>query len=292
MPTNLPQRNPLVATGSALVVPDDIREDLLRTQAESISTPQRLPRIKIMPAAAGLYEFTDRTPSVTEREFNGVILGSHARNVLWDGAYGDDRPEGERAPACSSRDGKVGVPRQGFAHAALQSGNGSIVAATGEEMIECASCPYNAFGSKRMISESGSPKGKAVSNQRSVYIALEGRRSPMELVITNMSIPPFDEYLNSLLQRDIPVQSVVTTFKQELKNRVGSSGRYAVATFSSAGSLSPEAFNRVLALRTEYLSFIRPQDPVAARASVEDLSDDGEVLVEGTTDGDEDDLPF
>lgn len=285
MPTNLPQRNPLVATGSALVVPDDIREDLLRTQAESIGTPQRLPRIKIMPAAAGLYEFTDRTPSVTEREFNGVILGSHARNTLWDGLYGEERPESERAPACSSRDGKIGVPRAGFRHAAL----GTNVPATGEELIECATCPYNAFGSKRLISETGSPKGKAVSNQRSVYVAIEGRRSPMELVITNMSIPPFDEYLNSLLQRDIPVQSVVTTFRQEIKNRVGSTGRYAVATFANAGSLSPEAFNRILALRTEYLSFIRPQDPVATIATSEDLTDAGETLVEATED---DELPF
>jgi hypothetical protein len=216
MPTNLPsQRNPL----SALVVPDDVRADLLRSQAESIGTPQRLPQIRLMPAAAGLYEFKDTNE--TPREFRGVILGSHARNVLWDGAYGDERPEADRGPACQSRDGKIGVPRAGFHHAAL----GTNAPAAGDEMIECASCPYNSFGSKRMISENGSPKGKAVTNQRSVYVAIEGRRSPMELVIVSTSIPPFDEYLNSLLQREIPVQSVVTLFKQELKNRVGATGR-------------------------------------------------------------------
>ena len=284
----MPSNTPAVRQSSALVVPDDVRADLLRSQAEEVGTPQRLPQIKIMPAAAGLFEFTD--DNSTPREFRGIILGSHARNVLWDGAYGEERAESDRGPACSSRDGKIGVPRIGFRHAALQTrdpGSSTFVEATGTEQIECATCPYNAFGSKRMITENGSPKGKAVTNQRSVYIAVEGRRSPLELLVVNTSIPPFDEYLNSLLQREIPVQSVVTTFKQELKNRVGAAGRYAVATFTNSGAVDAETFNRILALRTEYLSFIRPQNPVAATATVDDLSDAGEVLEEG-----EDDLPF
>ena len=282
---------PAVRSPSALVVPDDVRRDLLRSQAEEVGTPQRLPLIKIMPAAAGLYEFNDRTPPQTEREFQGVILGSHARNVLWDGAYGEERAEADRGPACSSRDGKIGVPRAGFAHAALQSGHGVVVAASGTEQIECASCPYNAFGSKRMISETGSPKGKAVANQRSVYVMIDGRRSPMELLIVNTSIPPFDEYLNSLLQREIPVQSVITTFRQERKNRVGAAGQYAVATFENTGTLTPEQFTRILTLRTEYMHFIRPSDPVATTDTSEDLDDSrNETLVEA--DEAEDDLPF
>lgn len=292
MPPRTPTQITPTASPSALVVPDDVRADLLRVQAEDIGTPQRLPLIKIMPAAAGLYEFNDRTPPITEREFEGVILGSHARNVLWDGAFGEERAEADRGPACASRDGKIGVPRAGFAHAALQRNNENSTLADGTEQIECTSCPYNAFGSKRMITETGSPRGKAVTNQRSVYVLVSGRRSPMELVIVNTSIPAFDEYLNSLLQREIPVQSVMTLFKQTLQNRVGSTGRYAVATFENTGTLPPETFNRVLALRTEYLHFIRPQDPVATRATSEDLSDAGETLVEGTTDGDDDDLPF
>jgi hypothetical protein len=277
------QRDPLVprGTSTALVIPPDVQADLLRSQAESIGTPQRLPRIKIMPAAAGLFEFTD--DSSTTREFSGIILGSHARNVLWDGAFGEERAEADRAPACSSRDGKIGVPRAGFRHAALNDAE-----AIGTEQIECAACPYNAFGSKRLITENGNPKGKAVTNQRSVYVAIEGRRSPMELLVVNTSIPPFDEYLNSLLQREIPVQSVVTIFKQELKNRVGSAGRYAVATFANGGPVNAETFNRILALRTEYLHFIRPQDAVATQETIDDLSDTGETLVNGT----DDDLPF
>lgn len=286
MPNNVPaMRDPL----SAAVIPDDVRADLLRSQAESIGTPQRLPQIRIMPAAAGQYEFKDTNE--TTREFRGVILGSHARNVLWDGAFGEERAEADRGPACQSRDGKIGTPRAGFAHAALQELDRQVLAA-GDEQIECATCPYNTFGSKRLISEQGSPRGKAVTNQRSVYVAIEGRRSPMELLIVSTSIPPFDEYLNSLLQREIPVQSVVTHFKQELKNRVGATGRYAVATFTNEGALSPERFAQILQLRTEYMSFIRPQDAVATRAAVDDLTDSGETLVEGTTDGDEDDLPF
>jgi hypothetical protein len=282
MPTNTPaMRDPLQPT--ALVVPDDVREDLLRAQAESIGTPQRLPLIKIMPAAAGLFEFTDTSDTI--REFTGVILGSHARNVLWDGAYGAERPESERGPACSSADGKIGVPREGFRHAGL---NGP---ATGAERIECATCPYNGFGSKRLITESGNPRGKAVTNQRSVYVALSGRRSPMELLIVNMSIPNFDEYLNSLLQREIPVQSVLTKFSQTIQNRVGSTGRYAVATFENLGHISADQFNDVLRLRQEYMTFIRPQDPVSTVDVVDDINNhSGEVLETAAIE--EDDLPF
>lgn len=281
----MPNTPAVRATPSALVVPDDIRADLLRSQAESIGTPQRLPQIKIMPAAAGLFEMTDRTPPQTEREFRAVILGSHARNVLWDGAYGAERAEGDRGPACASRDGRIGVPRIGFRHATLPG------PATGDEQIECATCPYNAFGSKRMISETGSPKGKAVTNQRSVYVMIEGRRSPMELLVVNTSIPPFDEYLNSLLQRDIPVQSVVTIFRQEIKSRVGAAGRYAVATFENGGALTAEQFNNILALRTEYMRFIRPTNAVATAAVTEDLDDSrNETLLDEIEA--EDDLPF
>jgi hypothetical protein len=72
-----------------------------------------------------------------------------------------------------------------------------------------------------------------------------------------------------------------------MKTRTGTTGRYAVATFSNDGPLDSGAFNRILALRQEYIHFIRPQDPVATSATTEDLTDAGETLVDT-----DDDLPF
>jgi hypothetical protein len=50
---------PQESTSTALALPDDIREELLRAQKESISTPQDLPQIRVMQGGVGLFEFKD-----------------------------------------------------------------------------------------------------------------------------------------------------------------------------------------------------------------------------------------
>lgn len=294
-----PEQNALIAS-----LPDDVRADLLRAQKGMIGDTQRLPMVKIMPAGAGLYEFVDT--SDTLRSFRGVILGSHARNVLWDKAYGDETPrprneQGEEEtsqPACRSADGVFGVPRQGFAHAALQRrGATTVTAAVGTERIDCRTCPYNQWGSKRLIPEIMRPgdsgKGKAVTNQRAVYALVEGREAPVMLVLPPTSISAFDEYLATLLNRGIPVQATFTLFTQEVKER----GRlkWAQATFSQGEFLTQDAFSRVLAKRAEYQTHIsgRVEELVVMDADVEDAAANGGAPSgSASSDSEDDDIPF
>lgn len=285
MPTRRTDAAAASTPGTSLALPQDVRDDLLRAQMAQITTAQRLPQIKIMPAAAGLYEFTDSGD--TTRDFEGVILGSHARNVLWEVPFGTERPRNPdgtqpEGPACSSPDGKIGVPRPGFRHAAL---GGDV--ATGGERIECASCPYNQFGSKHLVGGSG--KGKAVTNQRSIYTMTGDRATPMELVIANTSIPAFDEYLLSLLNRGIPVQAVVTRFRQEIKTKQGSNIRWAVATFENVRPLDQTEFDHVLAKRGEFMQYINPAAaPVATTDDVSTTDAEGEVAANE----DNEEIPF
>ena len=273
-------------TAVAFQLPDDVRADLLRAQAASITTAQSLPQVKIMAAGVGRFEFTDTGD--TESTFRGIVLGNHPSNVLWDKKFGADVPANDdnaKLPACGSNDGKYGVPRVGFAHEGLNGGVGD-----GVLKVECARCPYNQFGSGNKLIADKSPKGKAVTNQRKVYVMVEGRELPMELVLPPTSLSSFDEYLASLLNRGMPVQAVVTEFKQRRMEK--GTLKWSVAMFAAVETLNQEQFNEVMTRRARYAASINPTAPeTAVQASATVISDaNGAEEVEGEQVGDE--IPF
>lgn len=257
-PTSEQQQNSMTppAPGNALaLLDDDIRADLLRAQRDQISTFQQLPRIKVMGAGAGLFEFAiDQT---TQREFSGIILNSHQRNILWEPDSVREQAtaeDGKQRPACSSLDGKYGTPRAGFRHVMLHGAE-----ATGDERIECAGCRYNKWRSAGLIDPNPrNPKGKAVTNQRALYVLLEGYEAPMQLIISPSSLKDYDAYLAALSTQNIPVQAVLTRFTQEVKG--AGANRYGVVKFKNAGMLDGDTFNHMLQKRREYERHITPPD--------------------------------
>jgi hypothetical protein len=283
--------------GSALAIPVDVRADLLRAQQGMVGERLKLVQAKVMPAGAGRFEFTDTNEIV--QEFAGVILGSHQRNVLWD-RPADVQPanDEEKGPACRSPNGLHGIPRAGFAHAALQrQGDPTLVVATGTEQISCASCPYNKWGSKplmpQMMRPGGSTKGKAVTNQRGVYVLVPGRETPVMVIVSPTSIPAYDEYIGNLVNHGIPVQSMFTIFKQEIKTK--GAQRWALVTFHRGETLGNDAFQKVLTVRNRFIDTIN--------GTVETLEDEPEptdargsampAAAAGAAGSDEDDdLPF
>jgi hypothetical protein len=263
MPTRRNEGGDVAQTSqsTALAIPDDVRADLLRAQQGMVGDRLKLVQAKVMAAGAGRFEFTDTHEIVPE--FSGVILGSHQRNVLWD-RPADVQPtsDEEKGPACRSQNGLIGIPRAGFAHAALQPRNAqpgdTLVRATGVEQISCASCPYNKWNSKNlipaMVRPGGSTKGKAVTNQRAVYVLVPGRETPVMVIVAPTSIPAYDEYIGNLVNRNTPVQAMFTTFKQEIKSR--GAQRWAVLTFHAGESLGNDAFQKVLAVRARFIETI------------------------------------
>lgn len=230
-------------------MPEDVRRELLQAQAGEIAPGQNLPRVAVMPAGACRFEFKDSNDVVAE--FEAVILGSHPRNVLWDVPFGTPRPEGERAvPACTSRDGKQGVPREGFLHAAL----GDETEATGTERIGCERCPYNQWESKHLVGGTG--KGKACTNQRALYLMAADRALPLELVLPPTSMAAFDEYLTALLNRGVPSQALWTRFAQSRQSRGGIT--WGQVTFAAGAYLNDEQFAEAVARRRQFLSIIQP----------------------------------
>jgi hypothetical protein len=271
--------------GTALALPADVRADLLRAQGEMIETVQRFPQARVMPAGAGLFEFKDTNDTV--RDFLGVVLFSHARNLLWDRPYGSaesTNPDGSvQPPACVSNDGRIGVPREGFAHLALQQrGATTPTLAQGTERIDCRTCPYNQ--SKRLIDPTNTKKGKAVTNQRSVYILVQDRQVPVELVLPPTSLTPYDEYLASLLNRAMPVQAVLTKFSQTVTRQGGLA--WATVEFRDDRALTQAEFDRVIEVRGRFLGAMTPN----AEVLVEPTAADREEAATAATGGDE--IPF
>lgn len=249
-------------TGNDVALPDDIREELLAAQMDGV-TLTRVPRVGIMPAAAGLYEFEDTNDTL--REFEGIILNAHPRNVLWDSKYGEDKEDEEKLPACSSPDGKTGIPREGFPHAAL---NGQE--ATGEERIPCATCPYNKWRSKALIDPDTQRKGgKAVTNRMSLYLWVEDRVLPVELVLPPTSLGVWNKYVTTLTNHGKVVQQVVTKFsltKVEKGNL-----KWSEAKLEPARYLSAEELQEALAKRQEFFELIRPWNPLVEDRGFDDV---------------------
>ena len=281
-----PESVALVATS---MLPPETMAHLLREQRAAILTVLRLPAIKVLPAAACMFEFADTNE--TMRTFEGIILHAHPRNVFWDQPYGEGpstaAPDEANGPACQSDDGWRGAPREEFVHLALGR------AAQPGELVACNSCRYNAWGSASLV-PGKQGKGKACTNQRSVYVLVDGRRAPMELVLSPTSQRALDEYLATLLNHGTPVASVRTIFKQDRQER----GRlaWATVTFTRGEALAFDDLNTVLALREEYAAIMHP-------ATKPRLGETPPDAVHGATSGDPgfsnegaaasgDDLPF
>jgi hypothetical protein len=263
---------PASTSTSVATLPADIRADLLRAQADMVGSESvRFPQVKVMPAGAGLFEFKDSNDTV--RDFVGVILMSHGRNILWDKKFGSpesrDADGNTRPPACVSNDAVTASPRPGFAHLALQRQGLPTIEATGQEIIACSSCPYNQWGSKPLLSYVDNPnaKGKACTNQRSVYVLTPDRQVPVELVLPPTSLTPYDEYLRLLLNQSVPVQLVLTRFSQSVGGQGGI--RYGTVEFSLAEGLADADVPRVMEVRSRFLNAMTPtSDEYVAPESV------------------------
>jgi hypothetical protein len=274
---------PQESTSTALALPDDIREELLKAQKDSISTPQDLPQIRVMQGGVGLFEFKDTND--TPRTFEGVILGAHDQNVLWDRDVNTPAAtDEEKRPACSSNNGVIGIPRKGFRHEALGG-----APAEGTEQIACISCPYNKFGSGDKLITTKNKKGKAVTNQKMVYVLIPGRAAPLELVLNAMSIKSYDEYAAKLGNQGIPTQAVVTTFSQKVVQKTPTL-KFGVVELRNTGTLDMATFEKAVAIRRRFITNIQPAVEVLVEADAATIA--AETDGQGVAQNPDEELPF
>ncbi len=238
----------VVTTFEGSDLPAGIVEDLLGANTEALQLPQQLPRIKVLPGGANMFEFEDTNE--TTKEVVGIILGFHASHVLWDKPFDEEPVDGEEGPACGSPDGRTGRPREGFLHRILDGQK-----AIGDESWECAGCPYFQWNTMALVNKSG--KGKACTDQRNVYLMLEDRGAPMHLRLSPTSTRPFESYIATLTNHKTPAQFVRT--KITLHGVEKGRNKWSVAAFENLGVLDGDEISAVIEERDKWMPSITPQ---------------------------------
>ena len=203
----------LVKAENFAIVP--MSEDIAQMLTEELDGMGQVPfdAVKI-PSGGGLsFELSGDDPDnpETAQTLTGVIVHHHPVNVYWehdfDGAGG--------LPDCSSPDGKHGLN-----------------AKTGE-VLDCASCPYNQFGS-------GKGNSKACKNTHRVYLLRENEALPILLTLPPTSLRAFKDYLaKRLIMKGKRSTDVLTSIK--LKREKNADGiAYSACVFTKAGDLTPD----------------------------------------------------
>lgn len=190
--------------------------DELAAIREELSDMDRVPYGRIKIAAGGVNMFQVFEPGDDEptavQTLEGVILLSHKSNGLWLKAFGGGD---SKAPDCSSIDGLTGT----------QTDTG--------ECVECATCPYNQFGSAR----SGEGRGKACKNMRRLYIMRRGDIFPMVLTLPPTALSAYDNYRTKVMLGRKKLSGVMT--KITLKSASNKDGvSYSTPIFEATGVLN------------------------------------------------------
>ncbi len=169
-------------------------------------------RIKL--GAGGMPAFSVFEPGEDEPEvakaIEGVIVLSHKCNAYWSRSFedaGDDK-----TPDCASGNGEEGLRRECG------------------EIVRCAKCPYNAFGS------GAGGKGKACRNMSRLYILREGDMFPMILTLPPSAIKAFDSYRVAIGMKLKTMHGIMTRITLTKKKNSGGI-EYSAPVFEMIGEL-------------------------------------------------------
>ncbi len=176
-------------------------------------------KIKI-PSGGGLaYEVQGEEETDVEymKEINAVVIFTHRVNGFWAGSYGDD--DQNKAPVCSSMDGKTGVR--------IDSG----------EVVSCETCPLNQFGSAT-DQKGNQAKGKACKNMRRLYLMMDGDPNFYLLTVPPTSIKDVNKQLAKIMAGGTPYTGLVLKFTLE-KTKNAAGVEYSKVVISKAGLLPP-----------------------------------------------------
>lgn len=149
----------------------------------------------------------------------GVILHAHKNYAWWERKLEEG---GNAQPDCSSMDGVNGMTAD-------------------SEIHDCASCPYNQFGS-----DPDGKGGKACKNGRRIYILREGDMLPIRIDLAPTGNKPYEKYVDNLLlprkRGQKPMRPIQVVTRVGLKVETNRSGiKYSCPTFECTGVVPDDA---------------------------------------------------
>lgn len=211
------------------------------------------------PGAGGLaFEIPTGDPDNpdTAREIEGVIIHSHATSAVWFSSS----PDGSE-PDLRSDDGIT----QAVTPEVIEKTKTLNLPAPHADL---ATDPYHQWGSGPLVGRS--PRGKAATEKRRLYIVRSGEILPIILDLPAMSIAPFTDYrLKRVVMKQLNLAGVVTRIGLE-RAKSGNGEHFSRAVFTLAGVLDPTAAAQMVAsgeALKQHLNRI-PVEPVVAASGV------------------------
>ena len=190
----------------------------------------------------------DKRPALVEA-LEGVIVLHHPAYAY----YSNPTPAPGTRPDCASRDGISGITTEGG------------------ELISCATCPYNQFGSG--VKADGSPsRGKACKNAWMLYMLREGELLPTTIKIPPTGVRPLKSYFQGLLlpkDKGNPMRrphEVVTRITLNPASSFDGTD-YGVPAFEAVGALKPEAAAALKKYGESFVGMAPVAEPMSADES-------------------------
>ena len=203
-------KNELMQTEKGFMIPQTDGELMNVMQEELEGLTLTLDKVKI-PSGGGLsFEVPGDDPESPDsvKEIHGVIIDHYPMYAYWKTKYNGQN----EAPDCFSPDAARGY---------------------GYPDGDCASCPYNQFGS-------GEDGSKLCKNAHRLYLLRSGELYPVMITIPPTSLRALTDYLGKrIVTKGLRSYGVVT--KLSLKKAVSGKGiAYSQVQFALAERLAPE----------------------------------------------------
>lgn len=200
--------------------PDDVTELLRDALGGEALAFKDLDRIKFPSGGGTTFEVPTLDGEVAAKELKGVIIGRQTRRAYWPFPLEERPDDDDGRPHCASVDGWTGV---------------------GDPGGDCASCPFNEFGSDIK----GGP-GKACKETRQIFLLTENDLLPLAITIPPGSLANVKDYFMRLLRAQVKPSDVVTTITLE-KAENAAKIKFARANLKAGERLTPAARERVKA---------------------------------------------
>ncbi len=194
-----------------------------------------------------------------EPALEGVIVHHHPSAVLW-------LEKGSEKPDAWSNDGVHQFLREGTVEKCKRMG-----LPTPAKLI--AECPFFQWGSANLTKPEANPKGKAGTNQYTLYLLPSGALLPYEVTVTPSGLRGWNDYvLKRVLAKGLSPAQVVTRISLVGEKSDGGD-KYSRQVFALVGALGEEEAAQL----REYTDMVKATiakrgngavEPVAVEASV------------------------
>lgn len=206
----------------------------LQDQADDLDPESGISCLQIkIPSGGGLaYEVQGEEDGDAEymKKIDAVIIFTHRANGFWPEAFGSGDDQ-NKAPVCSSMDGKTGLYTE-----------------TGE-VRSCESCPLNQFGSGT-DQKGNQARGKACKNMRRLYLMMSGDPNLYLLTVPPTSIKEVNRQLAKIIAGGTPYTGLIVSLTLE-KTQNANGVAYSKVVIKKSGVLPPAIATQAIAMRRQ-----------------------------------------